>query len=317
MSIPGMRNLLVGFETSDDAGVYRLDGERALVVTADFITPVVDDAETFGRVAAANSLSDIYAMGGLPLVALNLAGYPQNEVPAKILADIFSGAASVCARAGCVIAGGHTVRDSEVKFGLSVTGVVHPERILRNSTARPGDRLVLTKPLGTGALVAANRAGRLAPDEYDALVRCMTTLNRCGSLAHDLGASACTDVTGFGLTGHVLEMARGSDVQIVIETGAIPQLPRAAAFCAEGFTCGGTKANAVFCGPHMQLDGGLDEGIIGLVHDPQTSGGLLIAVPPDRREALQRSMLENGALCAAVVGEVRPPVSGAPCLIIV
>lgn len=308
-------NLLVGFETSDDAGVYRLDGERALVVTADFITPVVDDAETFGRVAAANSLSDVYAMGGVPLTALNLAGYPPNEVPATVLAAIFAGAAAVCAAAGCAVAGGHTVRDSEVKFGLSVTGLVHPDRILRNSTAQPGDLLVLTKPLGTGALVAANRAGRLAPQEYDALVMCMTTLNRCGVLLHELGASACTDVTGFGLSGHGLEMARGSGAQLVIDMRRVPQLPRAAALCAAGFTCGGTKLNAAHCCAHLQCGADLDDGLLGLAHDPQTSGGLLIAVPPERCDALRSTVLDDGALCAAVIGEVRPRRGGDPYLI--
>jgi selenide,water dikinase len=309
-------NLLVGFDTSDDAGVYRLDAERALVVTADFITPVVDDAETFGRVAAANSLSDIYAMGGVPLTALNLTGYPEKEVPAAVLRSIFAGAAAVCAEAGCVVAGGHTVRDSEVKFGLAVTGLVHPDRILRNSTARPGDRLVLTKPLGTGALVAAGRAGKLAPAEYDALVRCMTTLNRWGTLLHELGATACTDVTGFGLTGHGLEMARGAGAQFAFESAALPQLPRAAALCAAGFTCGGTKANASFTAAHLQIAPQLADGMVGLAHDPQTSGGLLIAVPADRCAELCAAVLAAGALCAVVVGEVRPHRAGDPYLIV-
>lgn len=309
-------DLLVGFETADDAAVYRLDDTRALVVTADFITPVVDDAQTFGRVAAANSLSDVYAMGGRPLVALNLAGYPQKEVPAAVLTAIFAGAAAVCAEAGCVIAGGHTVRDSEVKFGLSVTGLVHPDRILRNCTARPGDRLVLTKPLGTGALVAANRAALLTAAQYEALIACMTTLNRCGARLHAFGASACTDVTGFGLSGHGLEMARGSGAQLVIEAAALPELPRAAELCASGFTCGGTKANADFTGPHLRLASNLDDGLIGLVHDPQTSGGLLIAVPQNRCEALREAVLADGALCAASIGEVRPRRDGEPFVVI-
>ena len=309
-------DLLVGFETADDAAVYRLDDTRALVVTADFITPVVDDAQTFGRVAAANSLSDVYAMGGRPLVALNLAGYPQKEVPAAVLTAIFAGAAAVCAEAGCVIAGGHTVRDSEVKFGLSVTGLVHPDRILRNCTARPGDRLVLTKPLGTGALVAANRAALLTAAQYEALIACMTTLNRCGARLHAFGASACTDVTGFGLSGHGLEMARGSGAQLVIEAAALPELPRAAELCASGFTCGGTKANADFTGPHLRLASNLDDGLIGLVHDPQTSGGLLIAVPQNRCEALREAILADGALCAASIGEVRPRRDGEPFVVI-
>ena len=308
--------LLVGFETSDDAGVYLLDAERALVVTADFITPVVDDAETFGRVAAANSLSDVYAMGGKPLTALNLAGYPQNAVPGAVLARIFAGAAAVCAEAGCVVAGGHTVRDDEVKFGLSVTGLVHPDRILRNSTARPGDLLVLTKPLGTGALVAANRAGRLSPAEYDALVTCMTTLNAVGADLPALGATAGTDVTGFGLSGHALEMARGAGVQLRIDTARLPQLPRAAELCAAGFTCGGTRSNAGFTGPLIGIGEGLDDGMIGLVHDPQTSGGLLVSAPADRIDDLRAAALAGGALCAEVVGEVADRPADAPFLLL-
>lgn len=303
--------MLVGFETSDDAGVYRLDAERALVTTADFITPVVDDPAAFGRVAAANSLSDVYAMGGRPLTALNLVGYPQNEVPAAVLGAIFAGAATVCAEAGCALIGGHTVRDTEVKFGLAVTGLVHPDRVLRNSTACPGDVLLLTKPLGTGALVAAGRAGQLDADEHAALITCMTTLNRVGTRLHELGARACTDVTGFGLTGHGLEMARGSGVQLVIESARVPQLPRAALLCAAGHTCGGTRANADFTGHALDVATHIDEGLRGLLHDPQTSGGLLIAVPADRIDALREAILADGALCAEVIGAVRErPASG-------
>jgi selenide,water dikinase len=302
----------VGFETADDAGVYRLDDERAVVVTADFITPVVDDARVFGRVAAANSLSDVYAMGGRPLVALNLLGFPPREVPAAVIGEILAGAAEICAVAGCAVAGGHSVRDAEVKFGLSVTGIVHPARILRNNTARPGDRLVLTKPLGTGALVAAARANALEPAEYDALVQSMTALNLPGLHLWDLGAHACTDVTGFGLGGHALEMATGAGVRLVIEAARIPQLPRAAALCSNGFTCGGTKANAAYGGKTVRVVPGLGDGLIGLVYDPQTSGGLLVAVAADRCEALCAGVLAAGALCAEVVGEVREAAPGGP-----
>ncbi len=302
----------MGFETADDAGVYRLDDERAVVVTADFITPVVDDARVFGRVAAANSLSDVYAMGGRPLTALNLLGFPPLEVPAAIIGEILAGAADICAEAGCAVAGGHSVRDAEVKFGLSVTGIVHPARILRNSTARPGDRLVLTKPLGTGALVAAARANALEPAEFAALVRSMTTLNLPGLALWDLGAHACTDVTGFGLGGHALEMATGADVRLMIEAARIPQLPRAAVLCHTGFTCGGTKANAGYGGHAVRVAEGVDDGMVGLVFDPQTSGGLLVAVPAERCEALCDGVLAAGALCAVIIGEVRPAMAGGP-----
>jgi selenide,water dikinase len=294
--------------------VYRLDAERAVVCTADFITPVVDDARTFGRIAAANSLSDVYAMGGVPLVALNLLGYPPAGVPNAVLGEILRGGAEVCAEAGCAVGGGHSVRDDEVKFGLSVTGQVHPDRILRNCTARPGDRLVLTKPLGTGALVAAAKKDALLPGEYEALVACMTALNRCGTGLHALGVTACTDVTGFGLTGHGLEMARGSGVTLAIDTGRLPQLPRAAALCAAGFTCGGTRANAGFTAGGVRFDPSLDEGLIGLLNDPQTSGGLLIAVPPGRLDALLAFLGEARTPAAAVIGEALPRAEGAPWL---
>jgi selenide,water dikinase len=309
--------LLVGIETADDAAVYRLDAERALVFSADFITPVVDDPFTFGAVAAANSLSDIYAMGGRPLMALNLCGYPEKEVPAAVIGDILAGAAAKCAEAGCALAGGHTVRDSEIKFGLAVTGLVHPDRILRNSTARPGDRLILTKPLGTGALVAAHRAGQLPPgsEGYAALVSVMTSLNRPGESLVELGATAATDVTGFGLTGHGYGMARAADLTLAIDTAALPQLPEAAALCGRGFTCGGTRSNAAFTGEHLHFTTSLDEGLIGLLHDPQTSGGLLVSVPPADCDRLVEGVLAAGALCAPVVGEVRRRTAGGPYLV--
>lgn len=306
-------DLLVGFETSDDAAVYRLDAERAMVCTADFITPVVDDPRTFGRVAAANSLSDVYAMGGVPLVALNLLGYPPAGVPNAVLGEILVGAGEVCAEAGCAVGGGHSVRDDEVKFGLSVTGLVHPDRILRNSGARPGDVLVLTKPLGTGALVAAMKKDALLPGELDELIHCMTALNRCGMGLHALGVTACTDVTGFGLTGHALEMARGSGVCLNISAGALPQLPRSAALCAAGFTCGGTRANASHTAGGIRFDPALDQGMIGLLNDPQTSGGLLLAVPAARLDELRAYLLQAGAL-GAVIGEAADRPADGPWL---
>ena len=307
-------DLLVGYETADDAAVYRLDGERALVCTADFITPVVDDGRTFGRVAAANSLSDVYAMGGTPLVALNLLGFPPAGVPNEILGEILAGSAEMCAQAGCAVGGGHSVRDDEVKFGLSVTGLVHPGRVMRNSTAKPGDQLILTKPLGTGALVAAGRKGRLDDDGYAALIACMTMLNRCGCELFALGATAATDVTGFGLTGHALEMARGSQVTLAIDTSALPLLPEAVALCAEGFTCGGTQANAQHSEGKIRYAPKMGQDMVGLVHDPQTSGGLLVSVPADRAAELTAGVLATDALCAAVIGEVRAHQPGEPWL---
>jgi selenide,water dikinase len=296
-------NLLVGFDTADDAGVYFIDDDRAIVSTADFITPVVDDPRIFGRIAAANSISDVYAMGGIPIMALNLLGYPPAGLPNHVLGEILAGSGEICAEAGCAVAGGHTVRDVEVKFGLSVTGTVHPEKILRNSTAQPGDKLVLTKPLGTGALVAAMKKGRLDEAGYDALVTCMTTLNKCGASLVEFGATAATDVTGFGLTGHALEMAKGSNVHLSIDTGALPLLPEAVQLCGEGFTCGGTKSNASFTAGGIHYAEEMGQDMIGLLNDPQTSGGLLIAVPATFLDELTEFIAESGALAANLVGE--------------
>ncbi len=296
-------DLLVGFDTADDAGVCRINNGQAVVSTADFITPVVDDPHTFGRIAAANSLSDVYAMGGTPLMALNLLGYPPVGLPNWVLGKILAGGAETCAEAGCPVAGGHSVRDDEIKFGLSVTGAVHPDKILRNCTARPGDRLVLTKPLGTGALVAALKKGRVDEAGYEALVTCMTTLNKCGVHLFDLGATAVTDVTGFGLSGHALEVAKGSNVRLTFDTGALPLLPEAVELCGEGFTCGGTKSNASFTGNDIRYADGMGEDMIGLLNDPQTSGGLLIAVPPERLDEMVAFLGEFGTLVASVIGE--------------
>lgn len=308
--------LLVGFETADDAGVYRLDAERALVLTADFITPVVDEPAVFGAVAAANSLSDVYAMGGAPLAALNLCGYPHTELPATVLGEILAGAAAKCAEAGVAVAGGHTVRDVEVKFGLAVTGLVHPGRVLRNSTARPGDRLVLTKPLGTGALVSAHRQGLLPPGSpgYRALTAAMTALNRAGAVLWERGATAATDVTGFGLTGHALEMARGAGVAFLIDTRRLPLLPDALVLCGSGHTCGGTKANATWTAAEIAFAPALDAAWRGLLNDPQTSGGLLVAVPPERAAELCDAALAHGAPCAEVIGEVETRGSDGPAV---
>ncbi len=297
-------DLLVGFETADDAGVYRLSEHKAIISTADFITPVVDDPYVFGRIAATNSISDVYAMGGTPLMALNLLGYPPVGLPNHILGEILAGAAATCAEAGCAVAGGHTVRDDEVKFGLSVTGEVHPDRILRNCTAKCGDQLVLTKPLGTGALVAALKKDRVDQAGYDALVTCMTTLNKCGRRMFEFGATACTDITGFGLSGHSLEMARGSGTHLHIEAAALPQLPQAEQLCTEGFTCGGTQSNASFTGQAVVYDPGLSEGMIGLINDPQTSGGLLVSVPREKLDGMLGMLIEEKALSCAVIGEV-------------
>lgn len=302
----GCKELLVGFDTSDDAAVYDI-GSQAIVSTADFITPVINDPYTFGAIAAANSISDVYAMGGTPIMALNLCGYPQSQIPASVIGEILNGAADKCIEAGVTVGGGHTVRDAEVKFGLSVTGIVDPNKVLRNSTAQVGDKLVLTKPIGTGALAALHKQGGLEETDsrYKALVECMTSLNSAGSMLFDLGATACTDITGFGLSGHSLEMAKGSNVTLKIDTDKLPCLPDAVKLCASGYTCGGTKANAGFADNDISFDGSISEGMIGLVNDPQTSGGLLISVPADKCDEMCESILQNGALVAEIIGDVK------------
>ncbi len=256
-------------------------------------------------------------MGGHPLLALNLLGYPQDELPVEVVGGILAGAAAVCREAGVVVGGGHTIRDHEIKFGLSVVGLVDPARLLRNCTVRPGDRLVLTKPLGSGALAGAVRMGMLGPGnpDYEELVAVMRALNRCGTILPEVGATACTDVTGFGLTGHGWEMATGSDVTLVIETDTLPLLPRAVELCGQGFTCGGTKANLGFTEDDISYDPRLGEDMIGLLNDPQTSGGLLFSVPPERCDEAVAAVLEHGATCAVVIGEARAHAAGAPFLL--
>ncbi len=286
-----------------------------MVSTADFITPVVDDPFTFGRVAAANSLSDIYAMGAVPLMALNLLGFPPAGLPNRVLGEILAGSAEVCRQAHCAVAGGHTVRDQEVKFGLSVTGIVDPDRILRNSTARPGEVLILTKPLGTGALIAAMKKGVLDEIPFQALVTCMTTLNDVGGRLFDLGATSCTDVTGFGLTGHALEMAVGSGTTFTISCALLPLLPQAVELCGQGFTCGGTVSNSRFTAEHLKYDPALGEDTIGLLNDPQTSGGLLISVPLDRADTMVAHLRKAKTLAWSIIGKVTPHDPRTPFLV--
>ena len=307
---------MVGPETSDDAAVCRVADDLAVVSTADYITPIVDDPETFGALAAANSLSDVYAMGSRPILAINLLGFPQDDLPPEVITRIMTGAARTCREAGAAVGGGHTVRDSEVKFGLAVTGLVHPDHVMRNCDARPGDRLVLTKPLGVGALAAAFARGLLreADPDYAALVETMCALNSCGTVLPDLGVRAATDVTGFGLTGHGLEMALGSGLVLAIETSQLPLLPGAVALCGRGFICSGTTANRGHTGTHIDY-GDLAPNMISLINDPQTSGGLLFCIPPDRIEEARAAVLEAGALCAAEIGEVREPGDEGPGVI--
>ncbi len=281
--------VLVGFDTSDDAGVYRLTEECALVQTVDFFTPIVDDPYTFGAIAAANALSDIYAMGAQPLCALSIVAYPpQGDL--EDLKQILAGGAEKMREAGCVILGGHSVGDQEIKFGYAVTGTVHPERVLRNAGAREGDALVLTKPLGTGVIATALKRGAASPAHVEASVASMLELNRRAAEAMaGLQVHAVTDVTGFGLLGHAREMAAVGDVTLEIDVSRVPLLPGALEYARQGALAGGLKNNREYVSGEVELVRELPEELLNLLYDPQTSGGLLVALPePDAEEFRRR-----------------------------
>lgn len=272
--------LLVGRESFDDAGIFVVRDDLALVQTVDFFAPIVDDPYDFGRIAAANALSDVYAMGGEPLTALAIVGFPSGRLPIEVLTDILRGAHDAVRDAGAVVVGGHSIIDEELKFGLSVTGEADPRHLLRNGDARPGDVLVLTKPLGTGLLATAAKAGRLPPHAREALYASMRTLNRDASraaLAH--GIRCATDVTGFGLLGHASHIARASEVSIRIAGASLPELLGARALWRDGIRTGGAERNEAFVKPLIGWDDA-DPADRALALDPQTSGGLLLAVPP-------------------------------------
>jgi selenide,water dikinase len=304
LPLPADPNLLVGFNGADDAAVYRLDDERALVLTVDYFTPIVDDPFDFGRVAAANALSDVYAMGGTPFIALNIAAFPEGELRPEVLAEILKGGAAVAREAGVVVAGGHTVSDREVKYGMSVVGMIHPGRIVKNGGACPGDALVLTKPLGTGVLATKLKAGRLDDASYAALVGSMTLLNkRASEIMREHEVHACTDITGFGLLGHALEMAEASGVTLEIAASQVPVLPGAIEAIEERFIPGGARTNRNFVYDSMKWAVPKNETLDHLLVDPQTSGGLLVALPEARSKAFVAA-LRTTYPNAAVVGRV-------------
>jgi selenide,water dikinase len=306
-------NLLVGTETHDDAGVYRLTDDLALVQTLDFFPPIVNDPYIYGQIAAANALSDVYAMGGAPRTALNLVGYPDDQDPELIwLGKILEGGAERCRTAGCTIVGGHTVRDSEIKFGLSVTGTIHPDRILTNAAARPGDRLVLTKPLGTGFVTTAHKADACPQEVYEAACASMIQLNDIGRDAMlAAGANSATDVTGFGLAGHAFEMAEGSRVTLAFELSKLPLLPGAEALARKPYLTRASATNASYVAPGLGKEGKLDHTRLEFFYDAQTSGGMLISVPADRADELVAAARARGAVSACVIGEVRERGSAA------
>jgi selenide, water dikinase len=298
-------NLLVGTETHDDAGVYRLTPDIALVQTLDFFPPVVDDPYIYGQIAATNSLSDVYAMGGKPLTALNLVGFPDNKLDMSILGQILAGGAERCRAANCTIVGGHTVRDAEIKFGLSVTGTVHPDKILTNANCKPGDVLVLTKPLGTGFVTTAAKRRACPTALLEAACKSMTTLNDSGQVAMAAaGAVAATDITGFGLAGHLFEMAEGSKTTIIVDLKNIPLLPGLDKLPVKKHRTRASKTNLEYTEAGTQFEGPTDELRREVFYDAQTSGGLLIALPADRLPRLLDELKKANTLCMAVLGEV-------------
>ena len=279
-------NLLVGLSPADDAAVYKLDDERALVFTLDFFPPLVDDPATFGRIAATNALNDVFAMGGVPLLALSIAAFPE-ELPNEVLAAVFSGADEQVRAAGALLAGGHTIRDAEPKYGLAVVGTVHPEGIWPKSGARAGDAVFLTKPLGTGLVLAGHGKELAGAAEHAEAVRWMTTLNGAAAdVLRPFQPNAVTDVTGFGLFGHAHETAERSGVRICIDAGAMPALPGALDVARQGVRTGGDPRNRDFAGPHVESDGIADD-LLALGYDAQTAGGLLVTLPADKALSLE------------------------------
>ncbi len=298
-------DLLVGLEAADDAGVYRLTPELALIQTVDFFTPIVNDPYQFGQIAAANALSDVYAMGGRPLTALNIVCFPLKTTPVDVLKAILKGGMDKVHEAGALLVGGHSVEDAELKYGLAVTGVVHPDKILTKAGARVGDLLVLTKPLGTGIIATALKGRQASAEAEAAIIQVMSQLNRGAAEALEgLEVHAVTDITGFGLLGHGLEMALASKAELTIYAGKVPILPWAREYAAMGLVPGGSHANRRFCEKHLTIDPRVNPIDVVLLSDAQTSGGLLIAIAPKQADILLSRVRERGVTEAACIGEI-------------
>ena len=304
-------DLLVGTETADDAAVYRLNDSQAIIATTDFFTPIVDDPRDFGRIAATNALSDVYAMGGRPIFALALVGMPIATIPIEMAQDILAGGASICAEAGIPVVGGHSIDTPEPIYGLVAVGLVHPDKVLKNASARAGDALVLTKGLGIGIFSAALKKDELSAEDYATMVASTTKLNSIGPELADLEAvHAVTDVTGFGLLGHLLEMCRGAGLSARLDAGAVPMLPGARDLAEAGHATGAAARNWGSYGRHARLPEGMPDWRRGLLCDPQTSGGLLVAVRADRADDIVARCRAAGFGLAEKIGtmEVGEPI---------
>ncbi len=297
-------NLIRGLAIPDDAGVYKLTDELAIIQTVDFFTPIVDDPYTFGQIAGANAMSDVYAMGGKPLTAMNIVCFPTKTMDISVLKDILSGGVDKILEAGAVLVGGHSINDAELKYGLAVTGTAHPERLVTNAGVKAGDKLILTKPIGTGIISSALKA-KVASEETAANVaRCMATLNnKASELMQEAGVHACTDVTGFGLLGHIWQLADNSHVGINISSDLIPLLPQAEEFARRGFRPAGLHRNREFYSPSVRIASSVPGHIRDILFDPQTSGGLLICLAAEKAELLLNRLHGAGVEEAAIIGE--------------
>ena len=308
---PADPNLLIGLAEGDDAAALRIDDERALILTTDFFTPIVDDPYDWGRIAAANAMSDVYAMGGRPLVALNLTCWPGEELPIDMLAEVLRGATSVANSAGCMIVGGHTISDPVPKYGLAVVGIAHPDRLFAIDRAVPGQQLFLTKPIGTGVVATALKRGSPPPVSVRAAIESMTSLNAAASeVALAANVPAATDVTGFGLLGHLHRMLRASGCGAEVHADQVPLLPYAPQLVTEGFIPGGTRSNMSYLADAVDVDAGLSVEVRTLLHDAQTSGGLLLAAPDGADAGDLLGTLRRRGLDAAHIGTVTAAPAG-------
>ena len=298
----------IGFESSEDCAVSPLDEDHFLIQSVDFFTPIVDDPYTFGQIAAANSLSDIYAMGGMPLHALNIAEFPSDDLPLEILTEIMQGGLEITKQAEIPILGGHTIKDPVPKYGLVVTGRVEKENLTLNSTAKAGDVLILTKPLGSGIIATAIKKDKAPKSIMEEAVNVMTNLNSGGAIAMNaVGVNACTDITGYGLLGHLLEMCKGSNVSVTLEFNEIPLIQGVYELAQKGFIPGGTKRNLDYVSSQVNFSKNISQEQQYILADAQTSGGLLISVAKEKAEDLQKTLTENNTLSSAVVGHVYNP----------
>lgn len=297
--------VLVGPKTFADAGIYKISDDLATVSTLDFFTPVVNNPYDYGQIAAANALSDVYAMGGKPLTAMNILCYPLKSLDKDIVVEILKGSADKVNEAGAVIVGGHTLQDSEIKYGLSVTGIIHPDRIVTNAAAQAGDALVLTKPLGTGLIISALKADKVLEEHVNLATRSMALLNKTASEAMlEAGVSACTDITGFGLMGHAYELAEASKVTLSFFAGRIPIFDGCERYVRMGLIPGVSKLSKKYLKHAIRIDPGVREEVVDVMFDAQTSGGLLISIPKGNVETLCAKLREKGVVTVSVVGEV-------------